>query len=61
MKASLRSLAYDVSGLTIPYRKMSTVASALELDLTRIGTNILMPIHSTHSHRASEDTEEDPT
>jgi hypothetical protein len=40
---------------------MSTAASALELDLTRIGTNILIPIHSTHSHRASEDIEEDPT
>ena len=26
-----------------------------------IGTNILMPIHSAHSHRASKDTEEDPT
>jgi hypothetical protein len=32
-----------------------------ELDLSGIVTIILMPIHSTHSHRASEDTEEDPT
>src|SRR5271163_3588611 len=40
---------------------MSTAASTPEPDPTRIRTNILIPIHSTHSHGASEDTEEDPT
>jgi hypothetical protein len=57
VKASLRSLVCDVSGLTISLQEDEHSGKYPR----RARTNILMPIHSTHSHRASEDTEEDPT